>query len=699
MSIEKMLKPRVVAVVGASEKLGFSGSVCKNLISSEISDNTYFINPKRDSVFGKLCLKSLDEVKQPIDLVIICISKDNVPNILRQMSRIGCHAAVVFASGYSETGKKEGKTAEKELAKLCSDLEISLMGPNCAGFINYVDAVPAFGLDIEKIKTHGKVGLLSQSGQICLTMMDMKYLDFSYVISAGNSSVVSMETYLDFLVNDKDTKVVALYLEGITNPSKFTNILKNAAEKRKPIIVLKTGSSQKGMEIASSHTGSLSGSDKSYDAIFKKYGVIRVADIEELIATSLLFSTINKIPEKPTFASMNLSGGETSICADLGEKCGLEFPDFTENTLAKLKTLLPDYSTPNNPLDTTATLSYDADGYSELVKTVLDDENIGMVLCGFTVLPNTKDPCISFMSSGIIKALKENPSKPLALISFAECSREEEIRDKLKKVNVPILPSTLYSFRILKYLVDYIKYDSKKRTLEDAVPNIQKSNSARCALSENGSYLLLKDAGIPVSRSQLAKTKADLKACIEITGFPAVAKICSPDILHKSDIGGVKLNIQSYEQLEKAFDDIMKSATEKCPNALIEGVLVQKMMEPGLEMIIGVNVDPQFGPMLMCGLGGVFVEIFKDVSLYPAPLNHYEAAEMLLSLKSYKLLTGYRGDKKLDIDELINTIVKVSKFAAQNKDTIAELDINPLFVYEIGVCAADALIIKNRAQN
>lgn len=694
MSIEKLLRPKIIAVVGASEKAGFSGSVCNNLSKLKNAENVFFINPKRDSIFGKRCYKSLYDVPEKIDMTVICIPKSGIPDVLSQMTRLDCHAAVIFASGFSETGKTEDKLEEKNLIALAKELNISIMGPNCAGFINYIDGIGAFGLDIDKITSHGKVGVISQSGQVCLNILDMRRLDFSYVISAGNSSVVTMETYLDFLVNDEETKVIALYLEGITNPKAFIETLRLATKKKKPVIVLKTGSSKKGSQIASSHTGSLTGSDGAFDAIFNKYGVIRVADMEELISTALLFSTIKKLPENANFASMNLSGGETGICADLGEKCGINFPDFTETTYKKLKKLLPSYSTPNNPLDTTATLSYDPKGYAELVKTVLSDENIGMVLCGFTVLPAAEDPCIRCMTEGIELALKNGETKPLAMVSFAECSREEEIVQRLKAVNVPVLPSTLYSFRVLKYLADYIEYVNIEHTLEDAIPNIKATGRKKKALSEKAAAILLEKAGVPVSTSMIAKTKEDLSACIAFTGFPVVAKICSPDILHKSDIGGVKLNIKTMEELEIAFDVIMRNAYKTNPDADIEGVLVQKMVVPGTEMFIGVNVDSQFGPMVMCGLGGIFVEVFKDVALYPAPLNKDEARKMIEGLKSWKLLNGYRGLASRDIESLTETIVNVSKFAAENKNTLAELDINPVFVYDKGVCAADALIVN-----
>lgn len=694
MSIDKLLKPQTLAVVGATDKPSLAGSLCANLIRYCDPGRFYFISARRDEVAGKKCYRTLADLPVKPDMVVICIPRAGVPDILEQMARLGITAGVVLASGYGETGKPDDKQAERDLVAQAGRLGISLMGPNCAGFINYVDKLPSFGLSVPDINRKGPVAVLSQSGQICLTLLEMDRLDFSYVISAGNSSVVTLESYLEYLVNDPDTRVVALYMEGVSNPRKFIDVLKLAIAKNKPIIALKAGSSEKGSQIASSHTGSLAGSDGSYSAIFKKYGVVRVLDMEELIATSLLFSTLKELPKTGQLASMNLSGGETGICADVGQVCGLEFPDFKPATMQKLRELLPDYATPNNPLDTTATLSYDPEGYGKLLKTVMDDENVGMVLCGFTIKLDNPDPCIRRMTEGIELAFKNGADKPMAMVSFAECSREREIVDRLKALNVPVLSSSLYSLRVVKHLADYVDYRNSRPGLDDAVPGPGGKKEKRVTLTEKAAADLLAAAGVPMSPSKVAASKADLAACAEFTGFPVVAKISSPDILHKSDIGGVKMNVKNLDELNAAYDEIMANARLKCPEAKLEGLLVQKMAPQGTEILIGVNVDPQFGPMVMCGLGGVFVEVFKDVALYPAPFGKKEARRMLESLKSYKLLTGYRGGAPRDLEALAETIVKVSQFAAAHKDDLAELDINPVFVYEQGLCAVDALIVK-----
>ena len=699
MNLNKLLKPTSVAVIGASEKEGFGGDVCRNILSYvEDRSHVYFIHPKRDSVFGVPCYKSISDVPENVDLMVICTSQKTVIPLLQEGAKKGVGGAVVFASGYGEVGTAEGKQNEAELIAAAKELDIAVMGPNCAGFVNYIDNVQAFAFISAKRDRKGSVGVVSQSGQLCLSMMDDPGMRFSYNISAGNGKIVQMEDYMDFLVDDEDTKVVSIYIEGVKNADKFAAVLKKAAEKRKPVVILKAGRSAKGGAIAASHTGSLSGSDASFDAVLKKFGAIRVDDLEELIAMSLMLSTMKRMPEKATFASMNLSGGETGICADVGSLNGIEYPDFTEETLKKLKEQLPSYASPNNPLDMTASLSYDADLYAGALRTVMDDPNIGMVLIGYTLLLEIADPCIHYMYKGIEKVVQEKGGncKPIAMIPFAENTRNPEYQEKLFQIGVPVLPPPVYAFKLLRHLADFIAYEPETKTLELAVGH-PKSEETQ-ALSEHESKQELKVYGVPVPDEVIVTSKEEAAQFAKNHPGPLVMKVESADILHKSDVGGVKLNVCGPEAAEKAYEEIMESVTEKRPDAHINGILTVPMLDAGVEIIIGVNNDPQFGPMIMVGMGGVFVEVFKDVALYPAPLKEEEALEMLKSLKSFKLLNGYRGTEKCDIKALCQTIVAISNYAQANKDVLKELDINPLFVYPEGkgVGVADALIVKRK---
>ena len=697
MDLTKLLKPKSVAVIGASEKEGFGGDVCRNILTyMEDRSHVYFIHPKRDQVFGVPCYKNVSDVPGNVDMMVICTSQKTVIPLLREGAAKGCGGAVVFASGYGEVGTDQGRANEKELMDTAKELGIAVMGPNCAGFVNYVDNVQAFAFISDKRDRKGSVGVVSQSGQLCLSLMDCPGMRFSYSISAGNGKIVQMEDYMDFLVEDENTKVVSVYIEGVKNADKFAAVLKKAADKRKPVVILKAGRSAKGGAIAASHTGSLSGSDASFDAVLKKFGAIRVDDLEELMAMSLMLSTLKQMPKQATFASMNLSGGETGICADVGSLNGIEYPDFTKETLASLKEQLPSYASPNNPLDMTASLSYDADLYAGALRTVMDDPNIGMVLIGYTLLLEIADPAIHYMYQGIEKVVKEKGEncKPIAMIPFAENTRNAEYQEKLFNIGVPVLPPTVYAFKILRHLADFISYTPENKSLSLAVG--QKKSDETYALSEHDSKKELGAYGVPVPKEVIVTSAEEAAEFAKNTKEALVMKVESADILHKSDVGGVKLNIHGPEEAVQAYNEIMESVSSKRPDAKINGILTVPMLKSGVEMIIGVNNDPQFGPMVMVGMGGVFVELFKDVALYPAPISKAEALDMLRSLKSFKLLNGYRGGAKCDIDALCDTIVSIADFASANRDTLKELDINPLFVYPEGegVGVADALVVK-----
>ena len=695
MNIQKLLAPKTVAIVGASEKEGFGGDTCRNVMSYADSDDVYFVNPKRDIVFGKKCHPSLSAIPVAIDLVVLCTPQKTVAPLLREAAAKGAGGAVVYASGYSETGTPKGKQAEENLKALCAELDIALMGPNCAGFMNYVNGVAAFAFISAERERKGAVGLISQSGQLCLSFMDHPAMRFSYSISAGNCSVVSMEDYLQYLVDDDETKVVGLYLEGVTQPEKFAAALRAAALRRKPVVVLKAGRSEKGSKVAASHTGALSGADAMYDAIFKKFGVIRVDDAEELLATTQLFATLPSLPEGAGFSSINLSGGETGICADMGDMAGIDYPDFQEPTLARLRELLPSYASPANPLDTTATISYDADVYAAVLQAVMDDPGVDMVVVGYTLLHEIADPCIHYMAAGIEKVVAEGRSKPMAMLPFFENTRNPEYEARLASLGVPVLPPPAYGFAALRHLKDFITYSPDEHTLELSIPSASSKANARRTLSELKSAAILREYGVPTPNGVVATTEDDAVQVAEAAGYPVVMKIASADIAHKSDIGGVALHIGDAEAVREAFRRIKDNAATHAPNAKIDGVLVQRMLDTGLEVIIGVNNDPQFGPAVLVGLGGVFVEIFKDTALLPAPFGKDEALAMLSGLKAVPLFKGYRGKAELDLDALAETVAAVSRLASDKRDEIAELDVNPVFVYEqgCGVCAADALVV------
>ncbi len=690
MKLDKLLKPRSIAIVGASEKPGFGGDTTRNFYRfTRKTERVYLVHPKYDTVLGHRCYHTLEEIEDTIDLVVICTNQKTVLPLLDQAAAKGCRAAVVFASGYGETGA-EGKVLQQELVERCGELDIALMGPNCAGFANYVDDIFLFAFETEERERRGSIGMISQSGQIVLAGLDLPGTKFSYVISSGNSANVTVEDYIDFLVDDPDTKVVAAYYEGVKKPEVLVNALEKAAKMRKPVVILKTGRSAKSKELASSHTGSLSGSDAAFRAILRKYGAIEAEDLEDLFSIANAFAALKEYPEGDRYVFMNVSGGEAGVTADLADLSGIRLAELTEDTRAALKEMLPSYATVNNPLDMTASLGYDSGKIARAFRCFFKDPGVDCICMAYTITPEIWDTTVNFMVEAIQAVNGDADKKPIFWLPFIEHTRHRESAQILEACGVPLLFTGKYGIRALSSLNSFMKF--RFEDVKASLPE-RKVTGRSAAFSEYDSKQFLADNGVKVPPQEIAASREQAAEAAGRMGYPVALKVHSADIMHKSDVGGVKLNLRNADEVMEAYTAIMAGCGEKCPDAVIEGVLVSPMLKPGIEVIVGVNNDPQFGPMLMAGLGGVFVEIFKDVQLAPVPLTKKQALDMIYKLKGSKLLNGYRGGSVYDVEALAEFLVSISDVASRQKHFIKELDINPVFVTEDGVEMADALLV------
>lgn len=696
MELKKLLRPRKLAIVGATEKETMAGFATRMFLEQceKRQDDLYLVSRTNQEVYGKTCCKALSGIPEDIDLAVICTPKAAVLPLLEEAAAKGAKGAVVFASGYAETGKPEDIALEEALIQKAGELDLAVMGPNCAGFLNFIDRIFSFGFLFQARTRAGNVGLISQSGQVCMALMESDKVNFSYVISAGNSRIVSMEDYMEFLVQEEHTEVIAVYLEGIQNPVKFAAALRAAAEKKKPVVVLKAGRSEKGMRAAASHTGNLSGSDQHIDALLKKFGAIRVDDLEEMLSVCMAVTTLPALPCRNGLAFVNISGGETTISADAGSLYGLTLPDFGEETVRRLKEVLPPFATAQNPMDLTG--GSDGVTMEKAVEIILEDPQIQMLVTGLQVTHKISDVTIYDYLEGLIRYCKKGNKKPVAVIPMIESGRDPQILERLREAGVPILPPPHYGYRVIRHLLAYTDYlnDMSSRTLELYRPSPDDGGSRR-ALSEHESKLELRSYGIPCTREAVAGSPEEAIRIAEQTGYPVVMKIESPDILHKTEAGGVRVGISCREEVLQAYEEILRNAKAYRPDARINGVLVQEMLKSGLELIVGVNNDARLGPSVLLGLGGIFTEIFRDTALYPAPLNRWEALRMIDALRGKPLLYGYRGGAELDVDALAELLVKVGRLAVEKKDSLEEMDLNPVFVYPKGegVKAADALIV------
>jgi acetate---CoA ligase (ADP-forming) len=702
--MKKLFKPKSVVLVGASDRPGsFGFFAAKNLIDTGDKIKKYFVNPKKEEVLGIKTYKSLEELPEIPELILLGIPAKATNPILRQAGEMGIKAAIVFSSGFAEDHLFGGVELEKEMVKIANEYNMKILGPNCLGIINNVDKVKLWSTGADPDFSTRKKGaaVIAQSGGYTIGSVDRHHIDLSYAISTGNGNIVTIEELMEFCVDDDDVTVVALYLEGIKKPDVFYRALVKAAKKRKPVIILKSGSSKKGAISAASHTGNIAGSHEIFKAIFDKYGVISVSTAEEFFCAIQTYTILGKkLPKDNKFAVITLSGGEATISADMAERFSIELPELTEETKGKLNNILPDFAIAKNPMDMTTDLLGDPERLGKLFEIIGDDENIEAIIAGlgFEDIGKVEGydyDMHAFLAKPLLDYQEKPNSVPILVVPQYEGKRSEKWRMKLKDSNIPIMSLGEIGYSIIGNLAKNLSYDVDVRLLESAVPKGD-STGEPISMSEYDSKLELIKQGIGVPKQTVAHSIEELtKVCSDL-GFPLVLKVNSKDILHKTDAGGVKLGINSEEDAINAYESILKNCKEYQTNAQIDGILVQQMVKKGTEIIIGIKNDEMFGPMLLVGMGGVFVEIFKDVALTPCPINKEEAIMQLKSLKAFPLLEGYRGSNPADVDALAELMVKVSEYAVKNKDTLVEMDINPVFVYEEGegLAVVDALIIK-----
>ena len=458
--LNSLFSPKTIALIGANEGDGFGGAVARNLIKYAVDiDKVFFVSLKNEYVFNKKCYKSLSEIPYNIDLVVIATNKNTVIDIVKEAKIKGAKACVVYASGFSETGDTKDLERENELKKLSNELDILIEGPNCAGFVNYKDDINTFAFLSQERDRRGHIAVISQSGMISLSIIDSQWPKMTYNVSVGNANIITYNEYLEFMIRDVDTKVIALHIDTMVDIDAFIKNLALAKSKNVPIVLYKSGSNQKSREMSKMHTGAIDSiTNEEFDEIIKKYGVIRVDDLEELIYISTFFSLGNGKISGKNIAAINFSGGEAGIVTDVGYHYDVNFPDFDDDLVLYLKNNLPSYAHISNPLDMTATLSYDTERLSIVISKILSSKNINALLIGYTLLNKVDDKCIYYLIDAIKiarKKLDENDvRKPIFLLSFMSNTRDEECIKKLEDEKIIVLPSPKYGFSILEKLIN-----------------------------------------------------------------------------------------------------------------------------------------------------------------------------------------------------------------------------------------------------
>lgn len=702
MDIKKLINPASVAVVGASDRPTAVGyRVARACLASGNGQRVYLVNPTKDQVQGRPCYHTLADLPERVDSVVVCTPRESCADILRQAGELGVKGAVVYASGFSEEGTQIGREMEAELLAICKQYDMAMLGPNCAGFTNNIQKIfhTMPGLVLENRPTG--IGILSQSGFIATSLTKPDYMNVSYGFSTGNSNCVHLEDLLEFMVHDPDTNVLAIYLEGVRDGEKFIRQLEEAYRLGKPVVLLKTGRSARGARATASHTGSISGAHQIYESVFRKYNVITVDSLQELIYTAQAMNVLiraGKLPRGEKVAAINISGAENVLCADMGETAGVKYAELCQATKDGLRELLPGFATPANPLDATTDFFGKIPETIALLRTMGSDPDAAAVSMGVEVdhNPSSKDMC---QIEAIAQAAALPDMKPLFAMCSLEATRDPACRKMLEDAGVPVLGPATIGYKMLGEIMAYAVRRLEGEELPPAPQGRLKGE--RQVLTEHESKELLRQAGVPMPKETIVASEEELCQALADFRYPVVLKINSPDIAHKSDAGGVKLGLNSQEEAVTAWREMMVSCAAYDPKARLEGALLCEMIPQGLEFIVGVNNDPQLGPVVLVGMGGIFVELFGDCAMSPAPVTRPQAQRMVASLKASRLLDGYRGGPVYDREALVDLLVRVSEMAAERSESLHELDINPVMVLPQGqgAMAADALAVVSKLEN
>jgi acetyl coenzyme A synthetase (ADP forming)-like protein len=685
MSFESFFNPKSVAIVGASRQKGKVGyEILSNMIHAGYKGKLYPVNSQTTEIEGLKCYPDLQSIGAVPDLVILVIPAKIVPDLMQQCAKIGTKSVIIITAGFKEVGK-EGKALEEKVVKIAREAGIKVIGPNCLGLIVPANKVNAsFGGDLPAA---GGIAYLSQSGALLAAILDIantNYIGFSKLISIGNKADVDELDLIKAVSKDKDTKVIAGYLENITDGDEFVRQAEQISN-IKPILLIKSGGTSAGAKAASSHTGSLAGSETAYESAFERSGIIRCESIKQQFDYAQAFAN-QPLPAGPSVAVITNAGGPGIMAADAVERRGLTFAKLDEETIKKLGAVLPPAANLYNPVDVLGDAL--AERYSFALNTVLDDPNVDSVLVLLTPQAMTEAKATA---EAIVKISHEKPKKPIFTCFLGASKIAEGVRI-LREGKIPQYDSTDGAVTTILVMSEYKRWKSRPKRIVRLFPvNRRKVENIverhiRQGIREVGeteAKEILEAYGFVTPKGSIATTAEQAANIAQQLGFPVVLKIWSPDILHKSDVGGVKVGLKSEQEVKDAFDLMMYRIPKKKPEADILGVLVQEMCSRGKEVILGMNRDPHFGPLMMFGMGGIMVEVLKDVSFHLAPLTANEARQMLIDTKTYKILKGVRGQEGVDIDKIAEGLQRLSQLVTEFPQ-IQEMDINPYVVGPVG---------------
>lgn len=713
--LDPLLKPKSVAIVGCSSNLSkLSGRPLKALLERDYAGKIFPVNPKYDEIAGVQCYPSVAEIPEPVDVVMVLVPAARVEAVVEECAENGVKSVIIFSSGFAELGE-DGSKIQKKIGEISHRVNMPVLGPNCLGSINLVDSIPltfAAITDEDELRP-GRLALVSQSGAMASytlgTAQEAK-IGFSYWVTTGNEASLEASAVARHLLRSDDVSGVLLYLEEARDPEGLVEAGRLAGEMGKPLICLKVGRTQTGKRAAMSHTGSIAGADEEYDAAFKKAGIVRANHVEELFDLGIVLSDAWK-PKGKRVATVSLSGGGGILLADRCEDLGLEVPELSAETQVKLAEVVPEFGAVGNPVDLTAELV----ASPGMLKTALNiiesapEVDAVVILLG---LQKKNAGSLAKDIADVVSQARKNNGKPIIVSWMAPPREAVEI---CRESRVPLLYDGVRAVNSLANLVDMPTATEKETALsskeasqiqsdmQSLLSNIKgKESNENIALTEYQSKQFLARYGLSVPKGAVAQTAEAAARIAAKIGYPVVAKVSSTDILHKSDARAVRVGINSDVEMQNSFNEIMENSRQYNPDAFIDGVLVEEMVSSDtVETIVGLRWSEQFGPTIMFGMGGVFVELLKDVNLRVAPVNEEVALEMVEGLKTSKLFYGFRGSEKRDVKAAVDAIIAISRVGAALGPNLSELDINPLFILPQGqgVMAGDALMVVRNSFN
>lgn len=692
--LTRLLTPRSVAIVGASPTPGALGnSVLRNLERHGYSGDIHLINPKRDEIDGRSCLKCIEDLPQGVDAAVLAIPGPAVLPAVRALAARGVGAAIIFSAGFAEGGE-EGLAAQAEVARIAHDHGMVVEGPNCLGLVNYAAGIPLTFVEAPVLNLTGKpaVGIVSQSGAMAVvlgTTLMSKGLGITASISTGNEAASGVEDYFEHLLNDPATPAIAMIVEQFRQPARFLALAERARSAGKPIVLLHPGTSSAARESAATHTGAMAGDWQLMKTKVERAGVILVDSLETL--GDVIDLAVRAKPVRPGgTAVLTESGAFKALTLDLAEAIGLDLPRMSDETAAAMRAAIPDFIPVSNPMDLTAQALVDPDLYRRTMIPLLADDSYAALVFGII---QTDAETSSRKFPAIIEAVKTlQPEKP---VIFAGIDDGAEVPidyiEGLREIGVPYFPSPDRAFRALRHLVKLAARDFARANTAPVALDLSSG-----VIPEYRAKQLLAPIGIPFPAGGFAASADEAKAIATRVGYPAAIKAQSADLSHKSDAGGVLLNIADDAALDAAWGQLHGNVAAYDATIALDGAQVEAMGKRGTELIVGARNDPEWGPVILVGFGGVTAELLHDVRLLPADLTHHAIVAELRQLKQAALLDGYRGSPALDIDAVARLIANLGRVLS-GTPSIREIDLNPVVVYPTGegVVALDALILAD----